>query len=339
MKSLRWAVIGVGRFGRIHARILDQLPGSELSVLVNRNPEKLAEAAAEFPDAATVADYAEVLENPEIDVVSITTHWKDHFFIAKAALEAGKHVFLEKPMAETREQCEELLRVAELAKGEFMVGHVCRFDPRVTAAKAAIEAGRIGRVVSMHAKRNLPKAPGNIRLDKISPLMGDGIHDADMMMWFLAESPTKIYARNVHFGGFEYPDLGWAMLSFGDDAIGVVETVWCLPEKVATTIDAKMEIIGTEGKIEIDCANTGVSIVESTGLESRPDTVYWPSQDGVIVGSLPREVAYFADCIRNGKASDVITPFEAARAVSVMEVAELSANEKRAISFSFKPSH
>jgi predicted dehydrogenase len=94
-------------------------------------------------------------------------------------------------MAETREQCEELLRVAELAKGEFMVGHVCRFDPRVTAAKAAIEAGRIGRVVSMHAKRNLPKAPGNIRLDKISPLMGDGIHDADMMMWFLAESPTE----------------------------------------------------------------------------------------------------------------------------------------------------
>lgn len=336
MKTLKWAVIGIGRFGKIHARILDQLPGSELAAIVNRNPERLAEAATEFPDARAEGDFERVLEDPDIDVVSITTHWKEHFAIAKVALEAGKHVFLEKPMAENRSQCEELLKVADNAGGRLMVGHVCRFDPRVTAAKKAIDDGRIGQIVSMHAKRNLPKAPGSIRLDKISPLMGDGIHDADIMMWFLNRAPDEVYAKNIKFGGFEYPELGWAMLSFGDDAVGVVETVWCLPEKVATTIDAKMEIIGTEGKIEIDCANTGVSIVEASGLETRPDTVYWPVQRDTVIGALPHELSCFADCIREGKPVDVITPFEAARAVAVMEAAAESAEKKQALPFSFE---
>ncbi len=334
MSEIRWAVIGVGRFGRVHARILDQLAGSKLAVLVNRNPERLADAGREFPGVRLEEDYAAVCEDSSIDAVSITTHWQDHFEVAKVALEAGKHVFLEKPMAETSAECVELLRIAESAKGELMVGHVCRFDPRVTVAKEAIDAGRIGRVVSMHAKRNLPKAPGHIRLDKISPLMGDGIHDADLMMWFLDRAPSEIYARNVQYGGFRYPDLGWAMLHFGEDAVGVVETVWCLPESVPTVIDAKMEIIGTEGKIEIDCANTGVSIVEEGG-ESKPDTVYWPTLQGQMIGALQREISYFAECVRAGATPEVITPFEAARAVAVMEAAERSAAEKNAVSFSF----
>lgn len=336
---LRWAVIGVGRFGRLHARVIDQMPGSELTVLCNRNPERLAEAAAEFSGAKTTTNFHEVLADPTIDVVSVATHWEQHAEVVAAALRAGKHVFVEKPMAASSDECRELLAIAEKSDGFLFVGHICRFDPRVTAAKEAIDAGRIGRIVSMHARRNLPKAPGHIRLDKVSPLMGDGIHDADLMMWFLGRAPTSVYARNVRVGEFRYPDLGWAMLHFGDEAIGVVETVWCLPENVPTAIDAKMEIIGTEGKITIDCANTGVAIVDGAG-ESRPDTVYWPTQQGaaqvgLVVGALPREFAYFAECVRSGRKPEVITPFEAARAVAVMETAERSAEEKRVVEFSF----
>lgn len=327
-------MIGVGRFGRVHGRVLDQMPGSELAVLVNRNPERLADAGREFPGVELEGSYEKVLEDPAIDAVSITTHWKDHFGVARAALEAGKHVFLEKPMAATAGDCRTLLEVAERSRGRFLVGHVCRFDPRVTVAKDTIDAGGIGRIVSMHARRNLPNAPGSIRFDKISPLMGDGIHDADLMMWFLDSAPSEVYARNVRIGDHRYPELGWAMLHFGDEAVGVVETVWCLPENVSTVIDAKMEIIGTEGKIEIDCANTGVAIVGEGG-ESRPDTVYWPTQQGSVIGALRREISYFADCIREEKAPDMITPFEAARAVAVMEAAERSAAAGEVVAFSF----
>ena len=328
MKTIKWAVIGAGRFGKIHARVLSTLPGSELVALSNRNGERLAEAVTEFPVPLATTDYREILADPSIDAVSITTHWQEHHEVAIAALRSGKHALLEKPMAATSAQCREILDAAKESAGFLMVGHVCRFDTRVTLAKEAIDAGRIGRIVSMHARRNLPKAPGNIRLDKISPLIGDGIHDADLMMWFLGgQCPEEVTGRNIKIDQFQYPDLGWAMLHFGkDEAIGVVETVWCLPESVSTGIDAKMEIIGTEGKLSIDCANTGLTITDAAGSK-QPDTMYWPIQHGRQIGALERELAHFADCIRRETPPTVITPLEAARALAVMETAEKSASE------------
>lgn len=331
MDPVRWAVIGVGRFGAIHARVLSTLPGSRLCSLCSRSQARVTEIASQLNVAQTSTDYREVLADPKIDAVSITTHWQDHFEIAQAALQSGKHVLLEKPMAADGKECGDLLTAARSASGFFMVGHICRFDPRVTLAKKAIDEGRIGRIVSMHAKRNLPIAPGHIRLDKTSPLMGDGIHDVDLMMWFTGRTPTEVYGRTVRVNDFKYPDIGWAMLHFGDDCIGVVETVWCLPENTPTTIDATMEVIGTKGKLTIDCANTGLSILDEDGLK-QPDTVYWPIQHGEPVGALVSELTYFADCIRSGTRPTVITPVEAARAVAVMEAAEVSAKQKRLVS-------
>ncbi len=334
METVNWAVIGVGRFGKIHARVLSTLPGGSLVGLANRNEARLKEAIAEFPVEFTSTDFRDLLHNPEIDAVSITAHWEDHYEIALAALQSGKHVFLEKPMAASTEQCLDLLEAAAEAKGYFMVGHICRFDPRVTVAKDAIDAGKIGRIVSMHARRNLPKAPGNIRLDKIPPLVGDGIHDADLMMWFLNRPPSEVYGRNIQFSEHRYPDLGWAMLHFDDEAIGVVETVWCLPENVPTVIDAKMEIIGTDGKISIDCSETGVTITDAEASR-KPDTVYWPVQHGRQIGALERELDYFARCIRDGTRPNVITPEEAACAFAVMETAERSAETGAPLPFEF----
>ncbi|MDF1863000.1 MAG: Gfo/Idh/MocA family oxidoreductase [Verrucomicrobiales bacterium] len=90
MKTIKWAVIGVGRFGKIHARVLSTLPGSALVGLSNRNEEKLAEAAREFSVETVSTDFRELLDNPEIDAVSITTHWEDHHKVALAALRSGK---------------------------------------------------------------------------------------------------------------------------------------------------------------------------------------------------------------------------------------------------------
>lgn len=331
MDSVHWAVIGVGRFGAIHARALSTLPGSDLGVLCSRNQTRLSKVADELGVDRIAQDYRDVLADPEIDAVSITTHWLDHFEIAIAALECGKHVLLEKPMASTSDQCNQLLAAAESSSGYLMVGHICRFDPRVTLAKQAIERGQIGRIISMHAKRNLPVAPGSLRLDKISPLMGDGIHDADLMMWFTGRRPSEVYGRTIRVNDFKYPDIGWAMLHFDADCIGVVETVWCLPENTPTTIDAALEVIGTEGKLTIDCAHTGLAILDREGL-TMPDTVYWPTQHGQQIGALARELAYFADCVRQGNPPSVITPREAANAVAVMEAAEKSAECEQPLS-------
>ena len=336
MQTIRWGIIGVGRFGAIHAQVLASLPGSEVVAMSARRQEGLAEVAGELGVSGDkcYTDFHQLLADPDIDAVSITTHWQQHHEVAMAALASGKHVLLEKPMAASVDECREVMAAAEAASGFFMVGHVCRFDPRATLAKQAIDEGRIGRIVSMHARRNLPKAPGNIRLDKISPLIGDGIHDADLMMWFLGRGPSQVYGRTVKVDDFDYADLGWAMLHFDEEAIGVVETVWCLPENVPTVIDAKFEVIGTEGMLSIDCANTGLTILDANGAK-KPDTVYWPQQHGRLVGAVANELGYFADCIRRGESPSVVTAEEAGRAFAVMAAAEQSAELGRPVDFEF----
>jgi len=323
-QPIRWGIIGIGRFGRLHARAVQSTYGLELAAICNRNCERLDEAHAAFPSAHTTAEYRELLADASIDAISITTHWQDHYEVASAALASGKHVLLEKPMAATSDECRQLVELAQSSPGKFMVAHICRFDPRVTLAKRAIDEGRVGRIVSMHAKRNLPQAKGSLRLDKTSPLMGDGIHDADLMMWFLGRAPTRVYGRNVRFNEFRYPDVGWAMLEFDDTAIGVVETNWGLPANTPTVIDATLQVVGTDGILTIDCSHTGLTILDSNGLKMQ-DTDYWPAQHGSLVGVLQNEIAYFANCIRQDTDPNVITPAEAARAVYVMEAAERSA--------------
>ncbi|MBP90216.1 MAG: hypothetical protein CMJ64_26495 [Planctomycetaceae bacterium] len=331
-ETIRWGIVGVGRFGRIHAKALHGMRGVEVVAICNRNAEKLASASVDLAVEATFADYRELLADRSLDAVSITTHWQDHHEIALAALAAGKHVLLEKPMAASTEECLRVVDAARAASGKFMVAHICRFDPRVTLAKRAIDEGRIGRVVSMHAKRNLPKAPGWLRLDKTSPLMGDGVHDADLMMWLSGRVPTRVYSRYVRFGDFKYPEVGWAMLEFGNDAVGVVETNWGLPENTPTVIDAKLEVVGTDGMLTIDCSATGLTVLDSRGPKMQ-DTDYWPEQNGYLVGVIHNELSYFVDCIRKDQQPNVIIPEEAARAVSVMETAEQSAESGQPVEF------
>ena len=247
-KQIRWGLIGLGWFGEVHAEALATMPGIELAALCTRRPQRLAEVADRFHVASRYTDYRQLLADPEIDVVGITTHIHDHRDIAIDALRSGKHVFLEKPMAPTAADCDQILAAANDAAGYFMVGHICRFDPRVALAKQAIDEGQIGQIVSMHARRNLSVKIGRLVLDSISALMGDGIHDGDLMLWFSQARPVSIYAQEIHPGHNKYPDGGWAMARLDNGAIAVIESIWHLPESSPYQIDARMEVIGTQGR-------------------------------------------------------------------------------------------
>ena len=120
----------------------------------------------------------------------------------------------------------------------------------------------------MHARRNLSKVIGRQVLDKISALVGDGIHDADLMLWFSGARPVSVYAQEVHPGTNKYPDAGWAMFRLDSGAVGVVESIWCLPESTPYQIDARMEIIGTEGAMYINCGESGLEIHDAAGTEN-----------------------------------------------------------------------
>ncbi len=317
MRNIRWAVIGLGWFGEVHAEVLASMPGVELAALCTRRPQRLAEVADRFQVDRRYTDYTELLADPDIDVVGITTHIADHRDIAIDALRSGKHVFLEKPMAPTAADCDQIVAAANAADGFFMVGHICRFDPRVALAKQAIDEGRIGQIVSMHARRNLSVAIGRMVLESISALMGDGIHDGDLMLWFSQARPVSIYAQEIHPGSNKYPDGGWAMARLDSGAIAVIESIWHLPESTPYQIDARMEVIGTEGAIYINCGQAGLEIHDQQG-NHQPDTLYWPNVFGQRFGILRAELQYFADCVARGQCPARITPQESRDAVALL---------------------
>ncbi len=331
-KTVRWGVIGLGWFGEIHVETLAGMPGIELAAVCTRRPERLAEVADRFHVPKRYTNYRDLLADPSIDVVGITTHVDDHRDIAIDALRSGKHVFLEKPMAPTAADCDQILAAANEAPGLFMVGHICRFDPRVALAKQAIEAGRIGKIISMHARRNLSKTIGRTVLDSISALMGDGIHDGDLMLWFSQAKPVSVYAQEIHPGGNKYPDGGWVMARLESGAIAVIESIWHLPETTPYQIDARMEVIGTEGALYINCGEAGLEIQDASG-NHMPDTFYWPQVFGQRFGILRAELRYFADCVAQGRRPERITPAESRAAVALLAAAVESSQSGQVVHF------
>src|SRR5687767_9665076 len=171
--------MGLGWSGEKHCEAAAGLPHAELAAVCTRTPARLVEVAGRFGVKRSYGDYRELLADPEVDSVSITTMWDQHAAPTLAALAAGKHVMLEKPMASTLDDCRAIVDAAKASRGFLMVGHICRFNPRYAAATAEIEAGAIGRVISMYARRKLPGWVTSDILDTVGPIIGDGVHDTD----------------------------------------------------------------------------------------------------------------------------------------------------------------
>ena len=333
MERIRCGVIGLGWFGEHHVDALQSLPAVEVAAVCTRTKSRLDEVAARYKVKKKFTDYNELLADKEIDMVTVVTHVKDHVAPTVAALRAGKHVFLEKPMADSAEECDQIIAEVKKSDKAFMVGHICRFDTVYALAKEEIEAGNLGTIISMHARRNLAKWITPSHLQKLSALFGDGVHDFDLMLWYTGAKPKSVYAQSTNTRP-ELPndDLGWAMFRLDNGAIAVIETVWCLPENAPFAIDARMEIIGSEGAIYIDNSGVGYSVLKKEGL-SFPQSTYWPRVHGMRRGFLKEEFDYFVKCVMSGKKPDVITPEESKAVVHAIRTAERSARENRAIEF------
>lgn len=205
-----------------------------------------------------------------------------------------------------------------------MVGHICRFNPRYAAAKEEIASGRIGQIVSIYARRNLPRWITAGVLDKIGPIIGDGIHDVDLMLWYTQAKIVSAYAQTTRVRDLKHPDIGVAMYRFDSGAIAVCENVWALPEHSPMQIDERMEIRGTEGSISIQDTAPNFLVVDKDAARYM-DTTYWPSIHGQRGGALRDEWNYFLQCIAAGKRPDVIRPEESRAAVVACLAAEQSA--------------
>ncbi len=324
MNKVKVAVIGLGWFGEKHCEALSGISHVELYALCDCAEPRLKEVAKTFGVTKTYTDYNKLLADPNVDMVNVVTMWDQHVAPTVAALKAGKHVFLEKPMASSVADCETIVKATKATSKFFTVGHICRFNPRYAAAKAAIAEGKIGKIVSMYARRNIPAFVGASVLPKIGPIIGDGVHDTDLMLWYSGAKIVSAYAQTVNVRKFKNPDLGWTMYRFDSGAVGVLEDTWFLPDTTAFQIDERMEIIGTEGSVHVHETYPNFSVCDKTGWHS-PDTTYWPMLHGVRAGALREELNYFSTCVLEGRKPTVITAEESAAAVRACLAAEKSA--------------
>ena len=330
MDRLRIGVIGLGWFGEIHCEAIIGIPNLELAALCTRTKPRLADMARKFGVKKTVTDYRKMLADPDIDAVSIVTMWDQHTEIAVDALKAGKHVFLEKPITSTVPDARKITAASKKAKGILQVGHICRFNPRYRAAKEAIAAGRIGRIVSLSSRRNIPAAWTPTILNKIGPIVGDAIHDTDLMLWFTGDRIVSAYAQTVDVRGLKHPDIGQTMYRFAGGATATLETVWCMPEKTPYDIDERMNITGTEGFVQIQDTFPNLGVADGNKFHSQ-DTTYWPMFEGARGGALKEEFSYFANCALKGVKPAIGTPEDAMAALQATLAAEESARTGKVV--------
>lgn len=258
MKKLRVGIAGLGRLGKVHAHNLaSKIPGAELVAACSIVEAELEYAQKELGVTQVYTDFREMIQNPDIDAVAIVTTSSEHCWQIAAALDAGKHVFSDKPLGVTLEEC----KLAEAAVERhpeltFFLGFMRRYDPSYAYAKKKIEEGAIGTPYMVKATGIDPEAlvEGSIRFAKTSGgiFIDMAIHDIDLMCWFLGAKATEVYALGTTFKHPAFKDAGddetaAATYKFDNGAIGFIHVGRTAPHGY----HIETEIVGTEGSIRI----------------------------------------------------------------------------------------
>lgn len=258
MKKLRIGIVGLGRLGKVHAHhIANSIPNAELTAACSIVPAELDYAKAELGVQRVYSDFLEMVKDPEVDAVAIVTTSSEHCWQIAAALDAGKHVFCDKPLGVTVEECEMAEKAVERhPELIFLLGFMRRFDPSYAYAKAKIDAGLIGTPYLVKATGIDPEAlaEGSIRFAKTSGgiFIDMAVHDIDLMRWFIGAEATEVYALGATFKHPEFKAAGddetaVATYKFENGAIGTIH----VGRTAAHGYHVETEIIGTEGSIRI----------------------------------------------------------------------------------------
>lgn len=258
MKKVNVGIAGLGRLGKVHAgNLAFKIPNAELTAACSIMPAELTYAQEELGVKEVYSDYREMLAKADIDAVAIITTSGEHCWQIEAALDAGKHVFSDKPLGVNVEEC----KIAEKAVERhpeliFFLGFMRRFDPSYAYAKKKIEEGAIGTPYMVKATGIDPEAmvDGAIKFAATSGgiFIDMAIHDIDLMRWFLGSDPVEVYATGSTFKHPEFKaagddETGVAMYKCENGAVGFVHVGRTAPHGY----HVETEIVGTEGSIRV----------------------------------------------------------------------------------------
>ncbi len=252
-----FGIVGTGTIGAFHARAIETLDNAKFIGAFDSNPDSLAKFSADFP-GKSYADLDELVNDPDISIVTICTPSALHVEPAVAAIEAGKHVIIEKPLDVTLERCDAIIEAAE-KKGVIAA---CVFQNRFIRGakilKDAVDAGRFGRIVLGDAYIKWFRsqdyydgraARGTLALDGGGALMNQAIHAIDLLQWYMGPvHEVFAYADTLGHERVEFEDVSAAVLRFASGAMGVIEG----STAVYPGFFKKLEISGVNGSAVLE---------------------------------------------------------------------------------------
>ena len=299
--------------GENHVRVYHKMEEANLMGVSDVSERALKKIEKKY-GAKGYTDYCELLANPEIEVVSVCVPTTFHHAVVMEAIRHKKHVLVEKPIAFTLTEAEEMIAAAKDAGVILATGHVERFNPAVQKAKELIDDGVIGDIVSAFAKRVGPLPP---RIKDVGVSIDLAIHDLDIMNYLFEEEITQVYGTmNSSFDDSEFEDHAEIMVSFDNESTGIIEVNWLTPYK-----RRELELTGTAGIISVDYIQQSIEVFGKF------------AQDIEIVHEEPLkgELKSFLNSVVEEK-EPVITGEDGLKALKMVIAANKSSKEHRPVS-------
>jgi predicted dehydrogenase len=236
-------VVGLGYWGPNLARNFDSVPGAELRWICDADDERRARWAARFPRTRASADFDELLADAELDAVVIATHVPSHAVLARRAFEAGKHVFVEKPLAQSVAEAEDVVAAAAEADRVLMVGHLLEYHPGFERLKEIADSGELGNLHYIYSNRlNL----GKLRADE-NALWSLGAHDVSVVLRLIGEEPSEVRAMGESYMRPGIEDVVFAYLRFPSGLAAHLHLSWLDPHK-----ERRFTVVGSKRMATFD---------------------------------------------------------------------------------------
>jgi inositol 2-dehydrogenase len=330
--TIRMGLIGAGRMGATFAHhLINTIAEAELLAIADAHGKTAGDVAARYGVESTYSDYNQLLERDDIDAVVIASPTNTHAEIIQAAAAAGKHIFCEKPLALTMEDCDAAIAAVEAAGVKLQLGFMRRFDAGYVAAKQKIEAGAIGEPVMFKSTGRDPRRTSLefARRENSGGLIADmAAHDFDLARWLMGSEVERVYSEG---GVLVYPELAdvgdidnaVVNLKFANGTIGNVD----VSRNAVYGYDIRTEVLGSEGGVMIS--------------KIRQTPILMLTREGVIHDTVPYFMERFADayaaeirdfvaCIVEDR-EPVVTPQDGRAAAAIGLAASISYDEGRPV--------
>ena len=317
------AVVGYGYWGPNHVRTFDSLPGCSVKYICDSDKDRLATAKQRHPHLRASGDLDTVLADPEVDAVALITAAPTHCELTLRCLAAGKHTFVEKPMALTGADAEKMVRSAEKNDRILMVGHLLEYHPAVTMLRAYIDEGQLGDIHYIYTTRvNL----GVVRSEE-NALWSLAPHDVSIILYLFGEAPVAVAARGADYVQQSIEDVVFCTLHFASGRMAHIHVSWLDPHKIR-----KVTIVGSKQMAVFDDMQGEEMVkVYDKGIVGDREPEGYGQPVTVRTGDihLPRvkmaeplkiEDGHFIECVAEGK-TPLSDGWDGLRVIRVLEAA------------------